>query len=268
MRTVRLTDRDRELLAFAAEHRLILAEHAGVLLRTSTRAARARLGTLSDAEFLHRRAVFEHGPRWHQITRRGLAVIDSPLPPPRQDLRSYDHDVGVAWLWLAARFGAFGPIDAVLAERRLRSHDAGREAGAEPFGVRLGGFGPRGGERLHYPDLLLRTADGGRLALELELSPKGRERLEMILAGYGADRRIDRVVYLIESRAIARRVKAAAREVGVADLVYIQPVTRPSSAGTAGAAVAARRSRGFGRPASGRRASARAAPAHGDGLAR
>jgi hypothetical protein len=231
---VRITDRDRELLAFAAEHRLVLGEHLEVLLGVSGRVALARLRALTRAGFLVRRAVFERGPAWHQVTRPGLAVIGSTLPTPREDLRSHDHDVGVAWLWLAARDGAFGPLEEVLAERRMRSRDAGRDPQAEPFGVRLGGAGPRGGERLHYPDLLLRTADGGRLALELELSPKGRARLETILAGYGADRRIDRVVYLVENRGLARKIASAARQVGVSDVVFIQPVRRPGAAqGTA-----------------------------------
>jgi hypothetical protein len=224
---VRITDRDRELLVFAAEHRLVLGEHLEVLLGVSGRAVLARLRALSQAGFLDRRAVFERGPAWHQIKRPGLAVIGSSLPPPREDLRSYDHDVGVAWLWLAARDGAFGPLEEVLGERRLRSLDASRDPQAEPLGVRLGGAGPRGGERLHYPDLVLRTVDGRRLALELELSPKGQARLETILAGYGADGRIARVLYLVESRALARKIASAARRVGVSDLVFIQPVSRP-----------------------------------------
>lgn len=232
-RAVRVTDRDRELLEFTAEHRLVLSAHLEVLLGISDHAARARLRALTGAGLLVRRAVFERGPAWHQIARPGLAVIGSSLPPPREDLRSYHHDVGVAWLWLAARDGAFGPLEEVVAERRMRSCDAGRDPGAEPLGVRIGGAGPRGGERLHYPDLLLRTADGRRLALELELSPKGHARLEGILAGYGADRRVDRVVYVVESKALANRIASAARRVGVSDLVFIQPVSRSGATRTA-----------------------------------
>jgi hypothetical protein len=232
-RAVQVTERDRHLLAFAAEHRLVLSEHIEVLLGISDRAARARLRALAQAGLLARRAVFERGPAWYQIKRAGLAVIDDSLPAPREDLRSYDHDVGAAWLWLAARDGAFGRLEEILGERRMRSRDAGRDPQAEPLGVQLGGAGPHGGERLHYPDLLLRTADGRRLALELELSPKGRVRLETILTGYGADRRIDRVVYLVESRALARKIAVAVRRMGVSDLVCIQPVSRAGAARTA-----------------------------------
>jgi hypothetical protein len=249
---VRITDRDRELLAFAAEHRLVLGQHIEVLLGVSERVALGRLRALTQAGFLARRAVFERGPTWYQIRRPGLAVIGSSLPRPRKDLRSYDHDVGVAWLWLAARDGAFGRLEEVLGERRMRSGDAGRDPRAEPSGVRRVGVGPRGGERLHYPDLLLRTADGRRLALELELSPKGRTRLETILSGYAADQRIDGVVYLVESRTLARKIASAARRVGVADLVFIQPVSRPDPARTTATSRVAERTRATSRGSAGR----------------
>ena len=97
---------------------------------------------------------------------------------------------------------------------------------SEPLGIRLGGLGPGGKPRLHYPDLLVQTA-GCRVALELELSPKGRARREGILAGYGADRRIDAVFYLLESGAMAGAIRSAARRMGVAPLVHVQRLQSP-----------------------------------------
>jgi hypothetical protein len=197
-RRIALTGSDLELLWFLAEHRMALPDHAAAVLDTTVEAARTRLTKLVKAGYVRSEPLFRAQPPMHLITRRGLEAVGSTLPAPRIDVRSYEHDVGVAWLWLAARRGTFGPWREILGERRLRSHDASRDAGAEPLAVRLGGVGPRGRERLHYPDLLLRTADGRRVALELELSPKGRVRLETILAGYGGDPRIDGVVYLDE----------------------------------------------------------------------
>jgi hypothetical protein len=203
----------------------------------------------------------------HLITAAGLRALGSTLPTPSLDLHNYEHDIGLAWLWLAARRGTFGPLSEILAERTLRSRDgaADRESrGGEPrggdphtdeshtdeshaaeppgaearatemLGVRLGGTGPRGRERLHYPDLLLRTGDGRWVALELELSTKGRTRLESILSGYGSDPRIAGVVYLVQSQTVARSVERAARKVGVSDLVHVQrvrlKVARPAAA--------------------------------------
>jgi hypothetical protein len=172
----------------------------------------------------------------HLITRNGLRAIGSSLPTPRLDVHNYRHDVGLAWLWLTARHGTFGPLSEIVSERQMRSHDAVRGREAEPFAVRLGGVAARGNERLHYPDLLVRTADGRRVALELELSGKKRLRLESILAAYGADPRIADVVYLVESQALARNVERAARRVGASDLVRAQRVRlmAPSPFGAVG----------------------------------
>ncbi len=233
----RLTERDTALLSFLSEHRLALPAHVAVLLGTSAGTAAARLSRLADAGLAKREPAFPGEPCWYRINRRGLAVVGSSLPPPRIDLRSYKHDVGVAWLWLAARAGVFGPVDEILAERRLRSLDGARAPDDAALAVRLGGFGPHGRERLHYPDLILHGADGRRIALELELTPKARTRLETILGGYGADSRFDRVVYLVERAAIATSVRNAARRLGVSDLVVIQrvrsPVSRPPASRTA-----------------------------------
>ncbi|MBV8219010.1 MAG: hypothetical protein JO325_11145 [Solirubrobacterales bacterium] len=220
----RLTERDLELLSFLSEHRLALPAHAAVLLGTSAGTAAARLSRLADGKLLRREAAFPGEPPWYRITQRGLAVIGSSLPTPKLDLRSYQHDVGVAWLWLAVRGGAFGPVNEIVGERRLRSMDGARAPGDPALAVRLGGFGPRGRERLHYPDLVLHTADGRRIALELELTPKARTRLETILGGYGADPRFDGVVYLVERAAIARSVRNTACRLGVCDLVAIRRV--------------------------------------------
>ncbi|HYB28588.1 MAG TPA: hypothetical protein VEF89_18385 [Solirubrobacteraceae bacterium] len=225
----RLTEPDLRALTFIAEHRLLLPGHVAVLLDVSVTAATARLRKLAEARYLRKECVFGDRPHY-QITRRGLVAIGSSLPTPRGDLRVYEHDIGVAWLWLAARAGTFGPLEALVGERRLRSYDGAREPESEPLGVRLGGMGPRGRERLHYPDLLLRTADGRRIALELELTPKSRTRLEAILAGYGSEPRIAGVVYLVERPAIARSVETGARRVGVSDLVHVQRVRSSISA--------------------------------------
>jgi hypothetical protein len=90
--------------------------------------------------------------------------------------------------------------------------------------VRIPGAGARGGERLHYPDLLLRTARGHRVAVELELSDKGRKGLDKVIGAYAGDRRIDAVLYLVDDERIFRNVQASARRFGLQDLVHVQRV--------------------------------------------
>jgi hypothetical protein len=98
---VTLDDRDREVLEFLAAHRLALADYLTVLLGNRDR-ARRHLGGLLASELVQRERVMRSEPACFQITRAGLAVIGSQLPSPEFDPR-YRRDVGVAWMWLAAR---------------------------------------------------------------------------------------------------------------------------------------------------------------------
>jgi len=138
------------------------------------------------------------------------------------DLACFKHDVGLAWLWLAASRGAFGEMRAVISERRMRSHDGRAEGRDDPLGVRLAGAGPRGGDRRHYPDLLLETGTGHRVAVELELTPKGRVRREEIIGGFAADARIDAVLYLVEKDSLGAAIQRSAAAVGVSSLIHVQ----------------------------------------------
>ena len=245
-RGLQLGEKDLELLWFLAEHRMALPGHVAALLGTSEAAARSRLARLVDAGYVRKDPLFYKQPAMYLIARAGLGVIGSALPTPRRDVHTYEHDAGVGWLWIAARHGTFGRVREIVGERRMRSHDGARDRDShptsEPLAVKLGGLGPGGRESLHYPDLLLRTADGRRVALELELSSKGRARLNKIMAGYAADPRIDGVVYLVPTASLARSVKAAARRAGIPELVHIQRVRSTVSSPAAAPTRVAQRS--------------------------
>lgn len=232
-RSVHLTDRDHEILAFAAEHRLVLERQVERLVGVGEGRVRRRLDALVDTGAMRSDRVF--GDLHYQIRGRGLAAIGSSLPPPSYKLASYKHDVGLGWLWLSARDGMFGPLREILSERGMRSHDGTLDRSAEPYGVRKGGYDRYGNERLHYPDLLLLDPHGRRLALELELSSKGRERTELIIGGYGADSRIDRVLYLVEAQPAGYRIRRSlehtVREVGLSDRIRFQLIETFSVSG-------------------------------------
>jgi hypothetical protein len=222
---------DLRLLAFAAEHRLVLAAHAQALLEISARAAARRLRVLAHNGLLRSDRQLA-GRRWYQIDRDGLAAIGSSLSRPRAvDLASYEHDIGLAWLWLAADRGALGATRAIVSERQMRSVDRRAERFSVPYGVRVPGAGQRGGERRHYPDLLLETASGHRIAVELELSSKSPRRREEILGGYAIDARFDAVLYLVDRPEVGRAIERSAVAAGVSDLVSVQRVAFGPGAG-------------------------------------
>jgi hypothetical protein len=247
-----LTARDLELLGFIAEHRLVLPRHAQVFLGVSAGTAYARLRRLTDAGYLVHDHKLYREPGYYQATRQGLAAVGVGYRPRPVDLNLYRHDVGTAWLWLAGRRGVFGPMRAVIGERRMRSQDGAAPATQEPFGVRLGGYGPGGRPRLHYPDLLFVTPKGKRIAVELELTGKGRARREKILSGYAADPRVDAVLYLVHHRnhPLARSIEDSARRAGIGSIVQVQPFRWGASHRDRGAAPAAERSVARGRESS------------------
>jgi hypothetical protein len=214
------------LLAFIGEHRFVLAAHAGALLGTSEELARTRLRKLTQASYLIEEPVLGGQPAAYRITRLGLDVIGSRLRALPISLTNYWHDVGAAWLWLAARNGAFGPAREVLAERVMRSRDA--RGGDAPFGVRLGGVGRDGLQRLHYPDLLLVDSGGRRVAIELEITGKSPSARERILAGYAADPRIGRVAYVVYKPQVAQALCASVARLGISSLIAIHVVAPPN----------------------------------------
>lgn len=234
-RTVLITERDRRMLEFAAEHRFVVAGQPAALLPVSAGAAEARMRALAGSGYLSRERPLAGQPPSYRITRAGLNEIGSDLPVPRPlNLNLYAHDLGVGWLMVAAHCGQFGPAGAVVSERRMRSDDGRRDRERDidawrrqRHGVRLGGAGPGGRERLHYPDMVLLTEAGGRVALELELTGKPRGHRERILAGYAADRRIDRVLYLVAQARVGRGVSQTAARMGISQLVGVEPVPPP-----------------------------------------
>ena len=213
------------LLAFIGEHRFVLPAQAGVLLGTDDEAATTRLRELTDAGYLIEQHVLVGQPVAYRSTRLGLDVIGSRLRSLPISLTNYWHDVGTAWLWLAARNGAFGPMREVLAERVIRSRDG--KGCDDPFGVRLGGLGRDGRERLHYPDLLLVDGGGQRVAIELELTAKSPAERERILAGYAADPRIARVVYIAYKPQVAQALGRSVARLGISSLVAVHVVRQP-----------------------------------------
>ena len=229
-----LTHTDRRVLAFAAEHRFVLAAQVAALLGASEAAAVARLRRLYRAGHLRRARELHRGPVWHQITRSGLKAIGSTLPAPRGfDLATHRHDAGLGWLMLAAQAGRFGPVARVISEREMRSHDGRAGEAAQRYGVRLHGVGPGGHERLHYPDMVIVTQAGHRVAFELELSTKEPERRERILNAYAADHRIDAVVYLVDRAAAGRALERSVARLGLRDLVAVRRVTVRDGTSTA-----------------------------------
>ena len=234
------------MLGPLAEHRFLTLTQVALLLGVSDASAARRLARLHDARLIRLERVFSGLPPAVQIRSAGLRAIGSTMRPPRRNLNEYRHDVGVAWLWLAARSGRFGELRTLVSDRRMRADDGAAVAGGlEPaWGLRLWLSAARGRER-HYPDLLMDTVNGHRVAVELELTVKSRSRMGAIMSAYAGDQRIDHVLYLVAGAQAAANVSAAARLAGISARVEVQRVAanRISGAEIGSSAAGSRRAR-------------------------
>jgi hypothetical protein len=223
--TMTLEESDLALLRFGAEHRFVLAAQGARLLARPVASVQRSLSRLRTAGLVRSDSIFRHEPIAYRVTRTGLAAAGSELrPSPALDLAAYRHDVGLAWLDIAARRGLFGEVSELVAEKRMRSEDrrADRPDSSPRHGVPLGVRQGAGGGHSHYPDLVLMTGSGHRVAFELELSTKAPARRERILAAYAADPRFDAVVYLVATRAAGDAIARSAARAGARDKVQVR----------------------------------------------
>lgn len=141
------------------------------------------------------------------VTRKGVRMLDVPLigcttPAPTW----WAHDVACAWTaaWLTVRGRAFlGPRE-LLADPRW----SGRlELTHRISGRRLG----------HRPDLV-GLLDDGRIAIEVELAAKSKQRLDAILRLHRVwlrDRKTTGIVYICGCEEGRRRIHRANQRVDV-----------------------------------------------------
>jgi hypothetical protein len=81
----------------------------------------------------------------------------------------------------------------------------------------------------HTPDLGLVHPDGRRVAIEVELQPKSRQRLQSILGGYRELIRaglLSDVAYVTDRRDVAELVRRQARSARLGDRVQIGPLEK------------------------------------------
>ncbi len=218
----RLTQRDVELVAWVGRWRSVLAAQVQARFGIGAVVCYRRLRGLVDMGLLFQRQVFCGEPGVYVATAGGLAVADVCLPAARLDLATYRHDLAAVWVALAveAEIAGNGSVGLrVVGDREFRALVSGGAA-ARQFGLSgLGAGRGRGG----IPDVAVVDEEGRVLvALEVELSAKGRARLARVLGAYGRQPHLRRVVYLTDRAGVAASVQRAAQRAAVDDLVEVR----------------------------------------------
>lgn len=219
----RVTDRDLAMVRWIGRLRFAEAPHVARRFGMDARNAYRRLRGLVALGLLDHRRVFHNEPGAYWATRLGIHATGLCLPPAGIDIRTYAHDrlAAAVAIDLEREFG----VGVVLTERELRSADAAAE---QPrYAVRRGveSLSRRG---LHFPDLAVDGHGDRPLAVEVELTAKGRGRLDSIVAAYVRARHIEAVRYYAAPAARAGLERAIARA-GAGELFHIYDAkeTRP-----------------------------------------
>lgn len=207
-----ITERDVEVIRFVARYRFATQAQIARRFGISWRRAYRRLGMLVSAGWIERQGAFHGMPGLYLPTRKGMSVFPGELAIPRIDFRQLDHDLGLVELGIDAELAG----DAVVTDREIRSITRARGPYEESAYV-LDGIRPWRGMSAamrrfdkwptQYPDQFRITPDGRRIAIELERSEKGIDRLRAILEGYRRKDSIDLVVYYVTRPVVARRIE-------------------------------------------------------------
>jgi len=186
---VRLTERDLQLIRWINGHRATTAEQVAKKFGLSIPVAKRRLYGLKSLGCLVYEKVFNGKPGIYMAASMGIDAANDQLPAAKFLLGSYEHDLQLVDLavMLEQKTGAEWKTD-----RQIR-HEKG-----------LKGVGTPG----HIPDGVLSFPDGARIAIELELSPKGAGKTEKILKEY-AGSRFQEVWYFVNCGYLAARIRSA-----------------------------------------------------------
>jgi len=191
---VRLMQRDLELMRWINDCGFVTTDQIRRRLSVGRSTAYDRVYKLVQRKMLLHESVFHHQPGVYRVTAEGVRVCGSPLPSLRRlAIGSFKHDLQVIDLNLSLceRWGG-----QFVTERQLR-HKAGQK-----------GVGNNG----HLNDGLLILPDK-RVAIEVELSAKGKSRLARIFEHHYQNTVVDETWYFCGDASIQRSINAFAEKV-------------------------------------------------------
>jgi hypothetical protein len=166
-----------------------------------------RVAACVERELLERLELVRAEPTLLRATRAGLRYAGLGLEVATVSPGSINH-----WLVCASTallLAEEADLDQVLSDRELRLYE---RIEGKPIASAKMGEHPSGAQALHRPDLAI-VADGRRLAVEVELTPKAPGRLARIVRAWRRASWVDEVRYYCAPGAARRGVEQAIRKV-------------------------------------------------------
>lgn len=188
MVAARLTERDVQILRFINDFGFCEIKHIEKQFQFKKPRSYQVMKRLIAMDLVNHEQIFHGRHGIYRLTKKGAGFTDLP-PLNRLPLDYYYHEVKLVDLYLTLM--AQYPGSDWRSERHLQQEKC------------QNGFG----QFAHVADGLLTLPDGKKIAIELELSLKGRTRIERILKGYATQFHLDEIWYFC-----TRRVHAALSE--------------------------------------------------------
>ena len=185
--SVRMSERDAELLLLIGEQYAITVDQLARLIGRTFRTARWLRDRWQKAGWVASRQLVAGGPSFVWLTRQGSRVARAPY-------RTWDANPG-----FAAHIEAVAEIRLLL-ERQLRLGEWQCER------MLAKTYRSRSDTRVHLPDAVL-VRDQARIAIEVELTLKSRARLDEIVRDMGE--RYQQVWYFAAARLVPTLTEVA-----------------------------------------------------------
>jgi hypothetical protein len=210
------------VLRWTASVGAITAEALAELQERTLASARSHLAVgVRERLLVRRRPLVDH-PALYVLTPAGLRASGLVGAGPSRVTASNAAHL-IACTRVAARLSHSYPDHTLMGECELRCKE---RTGAVPIASAVLGRTPAGGPLLHRPDLVLlprELAQGGAVAVEVELTIKAPRRLTEICRAWARCRHVAGVLYIAPpdvQRALARSIDAA----GAAESVLVVPL--------------------------------------------
>ena len=200
---VEQAQRDADVLAWVGRFRFVTPQAIGERFGVSWQQANARVRRLERLGLLGCQREHVSQPRAVFLTGKGHELLGWPRRrAPRAQVQR-EHEAAI--VLLVCELERQEPEARVLTERECRRLEAENPSRRYSVDVHEAGRGPV----RRWPDVAVET-DAGRCAYEIEFAPKGTARLKRIVEAYETRAEYDRVVFMVKSAPLGRRIQKLA----------------------------------------------------------
>lgn len=202
-----ITDRDTKIMEWIGRNGTVTGYQVSEKFGVEIKKVHKRLGVMKNEKLVDHQKILFGQPGVYWLTADGVAISNSKLKPiKRLSMATLNHDVQLVSLSIAVEQkigGQWQTAREIVAEQTDQSQNAVQRLNVI---------------KMRYPDGILRLPDGGKIAVELELTQKSAMRVRKIVSEYARtllNGQYAGVWYVCRNRQIGEHVLRAASNTAV-----------------------------------------------------